>query len=393
MNFKMSGYTLSMGKSNVPLSAMVQSSFSRVQKALSDGSPQDNGQPAEQASVFLAGRIAENIGAFIQATSASGGNIGMDNADIRYATQTTVADKPAIVGISLNNNPTVSDPFNTLPAWGAPYIGGAGGSASSVMLDGGLAQKAWGLNAYTLFDNKWYAELGGYTAASRSFLQNTNVIANSDPYDKSDGISPYWRLAYMGNAGSGSYTAGVFGMQTKVILDPTSGVSGVSDKYNDIGVDGSYILQRDNSDTIAINGSVINENRQLDATQAAGGVENANNTLQKVNLHASYYFHDTYGLTLGTTRVSGSADGVLYAPNTQDVGFAGNVPDTDSYMLQADWTPFGKNDSWGAPFANLRLGAQYTMFTKYNGATTNYDGNGRNASDNNTLYLFAWMSI
>jgi hypothetical protein len=66
---------------------------------------------------------------------------------------------------------------------------------------------------------------------------------------------------------------------------------------------------------------------------------------------------------------------------------------TDSYMLQADWTPFGKNDSWGAPFANLRLGAQYTMFTKYNGATTNYDGNGRNASDNNTLYLFAWMSI
>lgn len=47
----------------------------------------------------------------------------------------------------------------------------------------------------------------------------------------------------------------------------------------------------------------------------------------------------------------------------------------------------------GHPVANLRLGAQYTMYTKYNGAKTDYDGNGRNAKDNNTLFLFAWTSF
>jgi hypothetical protein len=50
-------------------------------------------------------------------------------------------------------------------------------------------------------------------------------------------------------------------------------------------------------------------------------------------------------------------------------------------------------DSWGRPFANVRVGLQYTVYTKYDGASTNYDGTGRNASDNNTLYLFAWLAI
>ncbi len=62
-------------------------------------------------------------------------------------------------------------------------------------------------------------------------------------------------------------------------------------------------------------------------------------------------------------------------------------------VFQADYTPFGKEDSWPRPFANLRVGPQYTVYTKYDGATTNYDGTGRNASDNNTLYLFVWMAI
>jgi len=41
------------------------------------------------------------------------------------------------------------------------------------------------------------------------------------------------------------------------------------------------------------------------------------------------------------------------------------------------------------PWQNLQLGAQYTGYTRFNGASTNYDGAGRNASDNNTFYLVA----
>ena len=65
-------------------------------------------------------------------------------------------------------------------------------------------------------------------------------------------------------------------------------------------------------------------------------------------------------------------------------------PDSNAYILEADYVPFGKDSSWGAPWANLKVGLQYTIYTEFNGGTTNYDGTGRNASDNNTLYLFLW---
>jgi hypothetical protein len=53
--------------------------------------------------------------------------------------------------------------------------------------------------------------------------------------------------------------------------------------------------------------------------------------------------------------------------------------------------PFGKDDSLWAPFMNLKLGVQYTAYTKFNGGSTNYDGLGGNASNNNTLLVFAWF--
>jgi hypothetical protein len=32
-------------------------------------------------------------------------------------------------------------------------------------------------------------------------------------------------------------------------------------------------------------------------------------------------------------------------------------------------------------------------YSKFNGASRNYDAAGRNASDNNTFYLFAWLAF
>ena len=39
------------------------------------------------------------------------------------------------------------------------------------------------------------------------------------------------------------------------------------------------------------------------------------------------------------------------------------------------------------PWQNLQLAAQYTGYTRFNGGNINYDGAGRNASANNTVYL------
>jgi hypothetical protein len=38
---------------------------------------------------------------------------------------------------------------------------------------------------------------------------------------------------------------------------------------------------------------------------------------------------------------------------------------------------------------NVHALVQYTGYTKFNGASSNYDGAGRNASANNSIYLMA----
>jgi hypothetical protein len=43
------------------------------------------------------------------------------------------------------------------------------------------------------------------------------------------------------------------------------------------------------------------------------------------------------------------------------------------------------------PWQNLRLQFQYVLYNKFNGSSSNYDGFGRQASDNNTLYIVTWL--
>jgi len=43
------------------------------------------------------------------------------------------------------------------------------------------------------------------------------------------------------------------------------------------------------------------------------------------------------------------------------------------------------------PSLNVQATAQYVIYSKFNGASNNYDGAGRSASDNNTLYLALWF--
>jgi hypothetical protein len=86
----------------------------------------------------------------------------------------------------------------------------------------------------------------------------------------------------------------------------------------------------------------------------------------------------------------GSYNPALFAP-APITGSANGKPNSNAIILEADWVPFGKEDSWAGPWVNLKLGVQYTIYTQFNGGQTNYDGFGRNASGNNTLYAFAWL--
>src|SRR5579864_1008629 len=112
-----------------PLSIMVQISDSQLKKALPDLSTSapgvaQNGTAGfpQQLSLFYAGKIAPNFGAFVQLTYANdSGTIGIDNTDLRFADVALLPDNRTLIyGVSLNNNPTVQDLWNSTPAFGFP---------------------------------------------------------------------------------------------------------------------------------------------------------------------------------------------------------------------------------------------------------------------------------
>jgi hypothetical protein len=90
-------------------------------------------------------------------------------------------------------------------------------------------------------------------------------------------------------------------------------------------------------------------------------------------------------------KIWGNTNQLLYNTGADDsTGSIKGSPDSTSFTVEADWVPFGKADSFWHPFVNWKLGLQYTWYTEFNGSGKNYDGFGRAASDNNTVFLFLW---
>ena len=89
----------------------------------------------------------------------------------------------------------------------------------------------------------------------------------------------------------------------------------------------------------------------------------------------------------------GSTDTGLYNSNNAITGSASGSPNSSGFIAQIDYTPFGKSDSFASPWVNLRLALQYTGYFMFNGGVGNYDGNGRNSWDNNTIMALAWLAF
>jgi hypothetical protein len=79
--------------------------------------------------------------------------------------------------------------------------------------------------------------------------------------------------------------------------------------------------------------------------------------------------------------VHGNADDGLYNSGDPVSGSSSASPDSAGYIAELNYLP--RRD--------VRLMLQYTGYRKFNGVRRNYDGFGRDATDNNTLYLLAWL--
>ncbi|HLI66099.1 MAG TPA: hypothetical protein VKU90_07015 [Caulobacteraceae bacterium] len=387
--FKLRGYTTRTVKFNVPLSAMAVASYINTAK----GQPtppatsfRDNDNVAlDQVSLFLAGGWGQHFGGFVQATyDGVAKAFHWDNLDLRATTNATWNKVNMVLGLSLNNAPTVQDVFNTLPAWGYPYttssLAPAPGAAPLV---GSLAQTTLGLTAYAWINDEVYAEAGGYWSPSPSFLTH----AGADPTSPGaiQGAAPYARVAFNKNLGDRNFEVGAFWMQADIFpgLDRTTGFT---DRYDDRGLDGSFQLFAAKHDVFTVNARYTNERQRLNASTALGLANSPDQTLQDARIDASYYWRDEVGLTVGAFDTWGSADPVLYSSNRT------LRPDSAGLTFQIDATPFGRGRAPLGPRFNVRVGAQYTDYLEFDGAARNYDGFGRNARDNNTFRVFTWVA-
>jgi len=386
----------------VPLSIMAQMSYTQMKTGVPDlsaaGAPgvAQNGTAGfpQQLSLFYAGKIAPNFGAFFQLTYANdAGTIGIDNTDLRFADTTVLSNNsPLTYGLSLNNNPTVQDLWNSTPAWGVPFAASNANVSplAGTAIDGAFAQDVAGITAYLFWNESLYLEAGGYRSAKQG--QTNALTGGAGPLDGTasnvmSGLAPYWRAAYEYNTGASSIEVGVYGAEFRLFPGADAGtpLSGPLNRFNDVAEDFQYQYVGDEHQ-FTLAGTHIHESMTLDASFANTSVANPKNNLSTSRLWATYYYRRKLGGTVAYFSTTGSSDAGLYPANPPGgpgvVVSANGSPDTRGWMAEVNYLPW----------LNVKIAAQYTAYNKFNGAGSNYDGLGRSASANDTLYLLLWFA-
>jgi hypothetical protein len=400
--FKLTGYTMGE-RATVPLAVMGVVSSARTESTVGStdvaGDFPKNGQlNFTTLSVLCCGKITDNLGVFAQWTydvygsynTDTGKWIGhphIDQLDIRYADRFIDKDRDLIVGASLNNNPGVSDVWNThnnaftpVPTYvpianavgnnGAPYLD----LPAVPFLGGSVAQSSTGLTAYAFWNNTVYGELGFYKTAEAplSFFNEAHISDLAYPSRLKGSNNPYWRVALNHDWGANSAMIGLHGLRADVYSDAQD-LSSPTVRFNDVGIDGQYQYILDPHVVTAMF-SYTHEKQSFPDTVIGqdGFGTNSSDTLDYLRLKATYVYQAKYGASLAYTSVKGSNDATLW-------GSASGVPNSRLWTPEVFWTPV----------QYVRVGLQYYKWNQFLGAKSSYDGT-RNASDNNALVFYVW---
>jgi len=360
-----------------PLSIIFDTSFTAT-KSPQPGSQNGNFQFPQAASLFLAGAWTSHVGSFVQVTyDSQSDHFSWDNTDIRYANhEGKLFGKPITYGITLNNNPTVEDLWNSTPAWGFPSTGSssAPGPSAAAVINGTLAQDVAGVGGYTMWNEHWY--LAGT-------IYRSEHIGGAQPNSGEGfgfnirGVAPYWRVAWQTSTKNNYLEIGSYGMHVKSTPNATTGLM---DGYTDWAADFQYdrTIPRFNNDVLSFRGTYIRENSSLVATFAAEGASQIAHHLNTAQANLEYHYGTRLSGTVGWFNITGTRDPLLF-PQAPVSGSANGSPQSNGYLLNASW--------W--PQQNVDLAVQYTGYLRFNGAQTNYDGAGREASANNTVFVLA----
>lgn len=381
--FKLNGYTFTGGTLDVPpIAAMAVGTFTHTRADQVGGAapgfgPNDNF--AFTGSLFYGGKIFDHVGAFIQGTYDQVGNFfHWDNTDIRYANVANPYGTELVYGVSVNNNPTVEDVWNTTPAWGYPYISSelAPTPAAHTLIESTFAQQVVGVTPYIYWNRLIYAEIGAYRTLGPWSLFALGI----EPSGTSaiDGAAPTWRLAVEPQWGNNTWEVGTFGMTAPLVPMRTTGFG--DDHLTDVGFDTQYEwLGADNS--FSMQARYILENQSLGASQPLGFSTNGIDHLRTYQLKGTYWYKQTVGFTTAYFGINGTSDAALYSAVSPN-----NSPNSNGWIFELDYVPFnyGGPNFW--PWLNAKFGLQFVHYDKFNGTSSG-------ASANDTLFAFAWFAF
>ena len=359
---------------SLPLSVMLDTSFTNTKSPI-PSTQNGSFEMPQDISLFLSGAWTSHVGSFMQVTyDIQDDHFSMDNTDIRYSRTGKLGGKELIYGLDFNNNPTVQDLWNSTPAWGLPWVASdwAPTPNASPILNGTLAQDVAGFGGYGMWNNHLYAD---------AILYRSQHIGSPLPNDGTNagfnirGVAPYWRVAWQQLTAKTQYEFGTYGMH----MDSTpNAVTGPQDAYTDFAFDTQIDRTVVRTDVLSFRATYIRENQNLLASFASGAASQSKNHLNTVLANAEYHFGNKYTGTFGWFGTTGTPNLALYPPGAITGNFNGD-PRGEGYIVNVSY--------W--PWQNLWLAAQYTAYTRFNGGSINYDGAGRNANANNTIYLNA----
>jgi hypothetical protein len=357
-----------------PLAVLFDTSFTTT-RASQPGTQNGNFEFPQDASLFLAGAWSTHVGSFMQVTyNGQADHFSWDNTDIRYSNATKLLHKDLVYGVTLNNNPSVEDLWNDTPAWGFPWVSSdaAPTPTAAAIINGTLAQDVAGIGGYGMWNNHLYLAATIYRSQHLGGPQpnpGTNFGFNIR------GVAPYWRVAWQETTKNNYLEIGSYGMHMN---STPNGVTGPEDSYTDWAFDFQYDrkIPQWRGDILSVRGTYIRENSNLLATYNAGGASQPGHHLNTVQANAEYHLGNRLSGTFGLFSINGTPDLLLY-PTMAVSGSAKNDPRSNGYITNVSW--------W--PAQNFDLAFQYTGYLRFNGSGTNYDGSGRSAGGNGTVYL------
>lgn len=389
--FKLRGFSMSVPKDrsdsifgNVPISALFQVSRTSTKNTTTEGAtpenfPRNDDWIVQGAGLYYGGKITDKSGALVQYFyDGIEKTWATEMFDVRYADTATAGGQELVYGLTLSNSPTVTDIYNSTPTWSFPHTETAAIMPNAAtMLDMTLASKVGGPGVYGMWNNLLYGEFALYKSNRTGILRPLGWGGEKEP--RVDGWAPYWRFAVQRDWGQHSASVGTYGLVAKTNIDPEDGNS-PTDRFRDYAFDGQYQYITDNHQ-FSTHATWIREKQDLNGSFNNGLTSNSSNKLKTFRIDAHYYYQRRFGGGIQYFQTRGDTDDMRYNMGEPVMGSINGSPNTKGWMYMLNYLPW----------QNVKLELRYTKYSQFNGAGTNYDGFGRNAKDNDSLYLLSWF--